>query len=355
MKKKIAILTQPLLLNYDGIIQNYLIVKKRNTYYDSLKGIAIVGVVFIHVLNYKQNIDFQIVFRQFINFSVPLFLAISGFFMVDTKINTFPEYLVFLKKRIPRVYYPYLVWSVVFIVLSYLLNGSISIKEQLIKLLTFQTNSIFYFVALIIQYYILFPVLKKYLGKKLVVFSLISSMVCTILLFLYQYISQKELPLIIYAGNFITWILFFVLGMYLKNNRIPIKRIYIFILTLLAFLASCFETYLRIDFGENIPNAVTAVKLSSFLYSACVIVLVLNFKLFNKPFLSDLGKVSYAVYLNHLLFLIILSIIFNYINISGDTLTSVISRGCLTLLTSYFFCNTIRKFNPKLANKYLGI
>lgn len=59
----------------------------RESYWDSWKGVAIIAVVAIHASGATQffedgsfNWYFGLVLRQFIDFAVPLFLAMAGYF-----------------------------------------------------------------------------------------------------------------------------------------------------------------------------------------------------------------------------------------------------------------------------------
>lgn len=49
----------------------------RNLYFDFLRGVAIIMVIGIHC----YTIDNNILFRQVLNAAVPLFIAVSGFFL----------------------------------------------------------------------------------------------------------------------------------------------------------------------------------------------------------------------------------------------------------------------------------
>jgi len=331
--------------------------KTRITYYDSLRGLAIIGVVFIHVLKYNDPKwkDVSIVFRQIINFSVPLFLALSGFFLADKEISNKKEYLSFLRKQIPRVYYPYAVWSFAYIILNILILKKLNIEKQLFNFLIFQTIPIFYFVALIIQYYIFLPFFKKVMSKRLLLFAVTISFLSCITIYGYQYFFNSQLPLILYAGNGLTWLMFFVLGMYLRNYKIPIHKNWMFFWTFVALIFSILETYTHIYFTVSVSNAVSAVKVSSFIYAALIIILFLNYGTQKNLRFSDLGKVSYAIYLNHILILMIVTKIFLFFKVSYTDFFTEVILGILTIIISYLLCTVLRKMNPKISAKFLGI
>lgn len=130
----------------------------RIAYFDFLRGIAILMVVAIHTFSLNSATDSSIAVRQILNIAVPLFLAISGFFLSNKDLSSRKEYLFFLKKQIPRVYIPCFIWSLPLYFLALYLGGSIMVNTIYLLFCGF---SIYYFIALIIQYYILLPVFQK--------------------------------------------------------------------------------------------------------------------------------------------------------------------------------------------------
>lgn len=128
---------------------------QRNQYFDFLRGLAIILVVGIHTYHLGEN---SIVIRQLLNTAVPIFVAISGFFLSRKHISTKNEYLTFLKKQLPKVYIPVLVWSV-----PLLIHGLLRSDNALFQLTMFFTcgYSIYYFVAFIMQCYIVLPMLTR--------------------------------------------------------------------------------------------------------------------------------------------------------------------------------------------------
>ena len=128
--------------------------KERVAYFDFLRGLAIMMVVGIHT--YTLGEDSTLV-RQLLNTAVPLFIAISGYFLSQKKIENKGDYLSFLKKQLPKVYLPVLVWSLPLYALA-LYSGSSIIKQTI--LLLGCGISIYYFVAFIMQCYVFLPVVN---------------------------------------------------------------------------------------------------------------------------------------------------------------------------------------------------
>lgn len=283
----------------------------RISYFDILRAIAIIGVVAIHAsgtgLEFdanSANFHFTVLWRNLLNFAVPLFLAISGFFLVRKQFAGLSDYSAFLNKQVPRVYIPVFIWSLAWLTISVVIYGQ-SVSDEVIKLLTFQSSGPYYFIALIIQFYILLPVMRRLANPGGLIFSVVVSILVTMLIFYLRYFMDVSMPFIIYAGNFLTWMMFFVLGMYLGSvSRIKISNPILIILTLALYTLSCVESYLLFYTFYQAGDAVTAVKASSFLYSFFLITLLFkNQNWIQSAILKKLGEMSFGIYLVHMFFL----------------------------------------------------
>ena len=96
--------------------------KQHISYFDFLRGIAILMVVAIHTYIAGDFITadgtVRIIFRQLLNCAVPIFLAISGFFLGRKTFDNRTRVLSFWKKQIPKIYIPCMIWSLPLLVLS---------------------------------------------------------------------------------------------------------------------------------------------------------------------------------------------------------------------------------------------
>jgi len=284
-------------------------VSERIEYFDILRALAIFGVVAIHSsstgLQFSDNsfnFNFTVLWRNLLNFSVPMFLAISGFFLAKKKIKSSRDYFSFLKKQIPRVYIPLLIWSLVWLGLAVLIQNK-SVIHEIIKLAIFQSSGPYYFIALIIQYYLLIPIIKRLASNRGgVILSIIVSMAMTSAIFYLRYYTDISLPLIVYAGNFATWLMFFVLGLYLgSSEQIKISNRLLVVLILAFYSLSCIESYVLIAMFHQAGDAVTAVKASSFMYSFVLIIFLFNNQnLVKSKLLKKFGEMSFGIYLIHM-------------------------------------------------------
>lgn len=340
---------------------------RRIEYFDALRGIAILFVIAIHSFegfDLKESNSFTfhlaIIWRQIIGCAVPIFLAISGYFLSKKEFTSKNQYFLFLKKQIPKIYLPMLVWSIPYFLFSIF---SIYSKNDLIEsflLLLMGGFSVYYFITLITQYYLLLPILQKLGTKKsgLLVSGIVSTM-CILTLFYLTRIQHLSIPLVIYAGNFPLWIVFFTLGIYLgKTEEINIPKKLLFAFTLFGLSLSIVETYLHIYIANEFVGL--GIKFGAFIYSFTAILFLFSLKITNSlnsklgKILVYIGKLSFGIYLTHMHFLqfLIRPLVKSFFN--GNYFTEQILMisftcfGCVVLIALY------RKLARSSFVNYLG-
>lgn len=278
--------------------------KVRNTYFDLLRGIAIIMVVGIHT--FKAGNDFVLIVRQLLNCAVPLFLACSGFFMAKKDVSDTIKYKTFLSKQIPKVYIPCLVWSIPYLILSLSQGGSI--KYGLVTLF-FCGFSIYYFILLIMQYYVLLPYYHK-INKKHLLLNAAVSLVSIAIVAYFTQIQQRSIPLVRYAGLFPLWTVFFAYGVYLGKQKQRNHKLYPYVIITLCGLVL---SYLESKYYISIGSGGVGIKPSSFLYSFGIIAIAFSSKLENllqgktivERVLNYIGRISFGIYLIHCYFILI--------------------------------------------------
>lgn len=120
-----------------------------------LRGLAIVAVVFIH--NTPGGIS-QVVFRPFLNFSVGLFLFMSGMLSNAEKWNP--------KNRILKVIIPYSIWTLIYVVISSY-STPLQIPLLFIKELVLgNAAAIMYFIFVYCEFTLLIPLIDKLARSK---------------------------------------------------------------------------------------------------------------------------------------------------------------------------------------------
>ena len=242
------------------------------------------------------------------------------------------------------MYIPCLIWSIPLYLLA-VKNGNNPMIET-IKLLICGF-SIYYFIALIIQCYLLLPLLTQ-INKLGGVISALVSMTC-ISLYLY---SGLKLPLILYAGPFCVWILFFCQGILMgKTNRnYPIFMLVI--LLIISLLLQIIESNYLYDLRED----GFGIKASAFLYSSIIVFILFAKKsqMFYESktnvffsLVEYIGKISFGIYLIHMYIIMMIS---KSIGIEHWGI-----KWFLTLIFSMAVVYSVKKLLPnKFTSKYLG-
>lgn len=93
-------------------------------YFQYIRGLAIIFVTGIHAfgeywINFSissmDGFNYNILIRSILGYAVPVFLALSGYFMSNKDVSTIGKYFNFEKKQIFWVYFPCLIWSFPFL------------------------------------------------------------------------------------------------------------------------------------------------------------------------------------------------------------------------------------------------
>ena len=321
---------------------------QRNLYFDALRGIAIMMVVAIHTFyacEFESWLSIcAISMREIFNMAVPMFLAISGFFIGRMVFEDKRQVFVFWKKQIPKVYIPVLFWSIPYFALA-ILEGQ-SILENVL-LLFFCGYSIYYFIALIVQCYLLLPVIQKKMLNPVMGGVLCISMICVTVV---SYTSITKLPLIVFAGPVIVWLIFFWLGVYISRSSRDYNIRWILIGVIISFVLMVIET----KFRHEATGGGYGIKPSSFVFSFLMILLLFSKRIemqyksgniVNKV-LIVMGNYSFPIYLIHC-FVIIL--VFYFVSIPVW-----IIRWAIVVVITMLIIYLARKVLPKKYLKIIG-
>lgn len=212
--------------------------KERNAYFDVLRAVAIILVIANHTT--PTEMGGTIVALRFVKLNVPLFLAISGFFVSSKTINSFSAYWGFLKKQLPRVYIPLLLFS-----LPYIFKNGLnlhSIVGRTVMSVMGVAMYPYYFVFLIAQLYLLLPFYQR-MNKTRLVLSCILSFLTVGVVSYYNGYKSADLPLYLFAGLFPLLNMFFAQGCYYnKRGRSYSIKPLMWVLPI-TLLLSCIEDW----------------------------------------------------------------------------------------------------------------
>ena len=280
--------------------------KNKNAKIQILRALCIIAVVIVHTSPYGL---IQVFIRPFLNFAVPTFLFLSGYLTDLSKIKK----KEFYKKRILRVLIPYILWSIPYTTINSASRG-LSLSRYVVNILTTFSSSILYYVFVYIQLVLLTPLLGKLLKKKYWYLVFIISPLALLPFYYWTFhdiTPNKYINTIWLVGCF-RWVIFYYLGLYLKN-RTP-KKNYdlkkLISLYLFTIIIQMLEGYIWLQ--HIVDRAGTHAKLSAMLTSAIFILIAYQYINTEKwkgknKFLVTIGNYSFGIYLSHYLLIDIFS------------------------------------------------
>lgn len=185
---------------------------------DLMKIFACIAVIIIHVTATPASklpvgsIEHlvAIFFNAATLFAVPCFIILSGYALSLGYHNKAIEYFSFVKRRCQVVLIPYLIWALSYYTL-YVLTGmkTFSLDGFAIAIFLGKANYHLYFVPIILQLYVLYPLLKKMVSK-------VHPIVGILVLIAIHIGYSKWIPSFPFRDRlFMSYLLFFVSGMYM--------------------------------------------------------------------------------------------------------------------------------------------
>ena len=299
--------------------------KQRIFYFDLLRVFAAICVIVIHVAGPYQagtspeSVDFIIsnIFNSITHASVPLFVMISGSFMLDEKRQISTKQ--FLKKYVLNIAILLVVWTSLYtlktIGMSILRSESYSLKDFLEDFLLADGGLHLWYLYMIIGLYLITPILKLFVCEKnknkvlyliiiLSIFTFIPSMLNA---FNNEYVNIFSSLFSKIGLNAGAYIAYYLLGWYLANFQLQKKhRILIYILGFLGLLYTILVgQFVSMAEGTIAENVYKVTALHLFFYSASLFILFKQLFQNTKPskftsFISHLSKLSFGVYVIHL-------------------------------------------------------
>jgi peptidoglycan/LPS O-acetylase OafA/YrhL len=298
-----------------------------------LRGFAIIGVIIMHFTALSQRF-----IHSLFTYSVPLFVFISGF-ILSFKYNDDYSLGDFYKKRFKNIIPPYVIFSFLYIftsifVFNTLEASSISIDFIFFKILTATSSFHLWFIALIFQFYLLYPLIERLIKKFenhlsiILLISIILQITWTFLrvscreylnIFQENYITSFLNHAI--SNSFLGYIAFFFLGIsFLKNyerikRAIELKKVVFFLVISVIFLEILYfslETIWASEVNNNYffisyLNKSILYFIGLFLYSVIIILLLKLSLILGKykniaiKVLYKFGQHSFGIFLIHIL------------------------------------------------------
>ena len=329
-------------------MEKTITIKERVFYYDFLRAIAIIGIVACHVsANFLVNPatlgsfgwNFAAFIDCFRDFSIPIFVMLTGALLLNKNYSLSD----FVKKRLNRVFIPYLFWSLLYVGFSFLFirhdlsfNGIVGIvlghAGTIGVILWFVWMILVVYVAILIINKIIFAVKSKYSNSNSKFIKnfdsiLIKSLVCIFIIYLLWIKITHFNPVANRLIYYISFIGYAALGYYLAHTDFTEGKIVNFFRftpnkILIASLFISIATYCYYV-SEIIALSNKVGHFSSYSYFTFILlILAINVFLFFRYFeesnhktiknsylwikegfigklINSLSKTSYGIYLVH--------------------------------------------------------
>lgn len=281
---------------------------------DLLRIISILAVIFIHTTTRTLEItsfdlphfSWSLFLNQISRFAVPLFFMISGF-VLELNYSFHSSYWSFLKKRVSRIFIPYVFWSLIYYFFVYR-HHSVSFLATLVD---GSASYQLYFIPTLLIFYLIFPLIHRYyrfIDNKWVL--LILGLVQIVFLYNDYYLHSIVLfyPLSIALFNYYIFILGAVISHHQQHLMTIVRKGRFILAPIVLFLMGYvfFEGESRFLKNHNYLSFYSQWRPSIFIYT--ILLAVLLYYLFNKIdikslIIKTLSKLSFFVFFVHVIVL----------------------------------------------------
>lgn len=273
-------------------------------------------VILIHLCSEPLNTcENQVVLNLFfflnkiISFAVPGFLFSSGLKQMYGANIKNAKYSEFIFRRITKIYLPYVFWvCIYYLFFVYYMNYFKFSGKDLIRYIAVgDLVAHFYFIIIIMQFYIIFPVIKKYV-------NLLNPIIGILLAFLITIFAVLFFSDFRYSDrNIFRYLVYFILGCYIGKNYDEALKILNKIKIALYIITAVFAyIYLSCLFWQFIGlGTFEHIELLKIFFCSFMTLSMFTFlsseekaKRFSKSsIIKTLGSATFYVYLMHCIFI----------------------------------------------------
>ena len=296
---------------------------------------------------------------EFSSFAVYGFIFISA---LKLSMTNYPGYKGFILRRFGKIIIPYVIAVTIYWICFAIVNNSgFSLRQVVQYYLLGTIFSHFYFVVIIAQFYLLFPVWIWITKKADAVFALPLAILVMIIfreslrILLSRVIPEYSLQ---YQDRFfVTYLAFWLAGFYagkfyddfIRIIRKHTKGLLIFFAMILV--ADQYFNYLST--ARGVWHATLGVVKITYCFAAipavyAVALKIANTKIGSNRFLVFTYEESYYIYLYHMLALIIINEIMKAVGVTSVSQTFIF-RGIFVCVTTFFGCWVFRKLRQRFA------
>ncbi|MEY8000365.1 acyltransferase [Clostridium sp. Mt-5] len=285
------------------------IIKKRILGMDVIRAFSILAVIALHVsatvlyrcTPYSATYNASFILNQLSRFCVPAFIVISGMGLTVNykKGGSYSEYIV---KRFLRVVPQYILWCALYILI---ITKDFNIHEDINNIIYGNIFYHFYYVPLIIEFYIIFPFVYKFMNKR---WWVLLSFTVTIFFLMYTYYFKIVSPEEWFwdKKNLLYWLFYFSLGGYIGKNidniseRLNNHRVLVSVFFLITVFMAIYGFISGNQFRGNVDYVTTFQRPVILFYSTAFILFVFSFKFkggFIMKIIRYISDISYDIYL----------------------------------------------------------
>jgi surface polysaccharide O-acyltransferase-like enzyme len=300
--------------------------KQARRIFPVLRGLAILAVVCNHASWMGLSLIEEegrssaayglIALTQLTAFAVPSFLFLSGYFVAYAARGDPPSLgWRVIGARLETLLWPYLIWSSLIYISQIVMGRGYSLIEFGRRLILGQVAAPYFFIPLLVQLYLLAPIIVRYAKRHSVLLLVVCAAVQLMAMGLfYLRIYNVPLPALFEALVDVGPVLFmngtlsFALGAVVWHNRrafrsrlAPLKWWLLGVAVVFGLL-SIFESEIAIRYVDMLPEARSTFKLTSTLCALSAILFVVALDRVRFPlanWIEEIGAQSYGVYLVH--------------------------------------------------------
>lgn len=258
-----------------------------------LKGIAAIFVVLHHL---AQRIGINIMTIPYIEigkYAVALFLALSGYGVMNSLKNKKNYLNGFLKSRIAKVYVPFILSNCIFLCIKYLNNENFDMLQIIKYILGIELiDSSMWFIIMIMVCYVIFYLIFKFTDIKsgMITFTIINILYFLIAIYLKVSVVYINISFCFLIGMYLSYREEMIL-IKINNGNILKVLITLILLIVTRVIGICIsDKYLFIDMIFN--------NLST-IFFVLMLVILLRLISFKLNIYSFIGMISFSIYLLH--------------------------------------------------------
>jgi probable poly-beta-1,6-N-acetyl-D-glucosamine export protein len=351
-----------------------------------LRAIAILAVISIHISAYftqMSTINFltsvYMAVNVFSHFAVPLFVGISGFVLY----NKYPgktDLKKFYEKRLMSVLPPYIIFSTLYMGYTYIesifLGKSVnfSIPAIIYRYITGGWNFALWFFVLIIQLYLLYPVIIRIYNYcdsrgrsfELLFVAFFMGVCYTVYSLPAVSLLGTTVPILGIATMFIGYLFYFILGMIVRSRYEelllrPVSKTFFYCMwpLLLGFTLLGIFSSAQLEFNFDITRILfvagqcwrwlmpSTTRLYYVIIFALCLIISLHLSSGKKTrirILEKIGQDSFGIYLVHPFIMLVLVQVFSRFAFDWNNWLFYPVTFSLTLVLSILSVEVIRKF-----------